>query len=131
MPGLQGKFKTARHNADDRVGLAVEFDRAAEDSRIAVETLQPQRITDDSERLSCVFFSWRKDAAKGGLNSEGREDAGGKSSGRDCLRSSAAREFILGGSEAADSGERAGRFIVGDNLRSGNANTRIASDVVP
>jgi hypothetical protein len=36
-------------HADDGVGLAVQADRAAENRRIAAETVRPEDVTDDRE----------------------------------------------------------------------------------
>jgi len=76
-PGLQGKFKIARHYADDRVSLAIEIDRPAKNQRVAVKAVEPQRVADHDERLAGILFLPRKHAAKDGMNAESRKDARG------------------------------------------------------
>ena len=124
VPGLQGKLETARHHADDRVGLAVENDGTAEDVRIAVVAVQPQGITDDCQRLMGVLFLLRKDAAKDGLNAEGGEDTCGEPGGVDFFRSGAAGKLKVGGGVAAKRGERAGCVRVGADLAGSHGSVR-------
>src|SRR5580658_9740715 len=73
---LEWKLETARHDAEDGVGFAVENNRFADYAGIAVEAVEPQCVADDGERLARVFFLRGKDAAENGLNAERGKNAG-------------------------------------------------------
>ena len=45
MSAVGGVLHGLWHDADDRVGSLVEFDGAAQDSRVAGKTLLPQSVT--------------------------------------------------------------------------------------
>ena len=130
VPRLQRKLETARHHADDRVRFAIENDDRAEDIRIAVITVQPQGIADDSGRLAGILLLCGEDAAEHGCNAECGKDAGGEPAGADLLRSCAAGELVVGGRVPTKGGEGPGCARVGFDLTGSDPNFQAGSQVI-
>ena len=82
-----GKAEVARHDADDRVRLAVQDERLAEHAAIAAELALPELIGDhDRARRALEIFLRREGAAQSGEDLEGREEARRHVGARDAHR---------------------------------------------
>jgi hypothetical protein len=72
---VEGKLEGGRHDANDRVGLAVEIDGVPEDPGIAMISALPERIADDHDGLVTSVVLSGKHSAQLGSRIEGWEQA--------------------------------------------------------
>src|SRR5271169_758181 len=130
VSGLQRKLKTARHHADDRVGLAVENDETVEDVRIPVVAVLPQGITDRGKRLVRILFPLRKRSAQDGLHAQGWEDTSSEAGGVNFFRKGAPGKLVVGGDVAAQRGKGAGCIRISADLTGRNGKVRIVPQMI-
>ena len=87
MPGQEGEFEIARHDADDDVGIAIEKDGGSEDVGLALVMALPQAVTEYDHRLLLFVFGLGEGAA------EERRDL---ESGKDLTAHANAIDFFRG-----------------------------------
>src|SRR6267154_1474610 len=127
---LQRKFKAARHHSDKGVGFAVEHDGCAEDVRVAVVVVSPQRVTDQGDRLTAVVFLRSNDTAEDGLNAERRKHLGIEACGIDLFCLWASRKLKRCRDIAAQRRKRSGRKCVRFDFASPNGHAWPASQMI-
>src|SRR6266568_1267193 len=118
----KGKRETAGHDANYRVGLAVERHRAADDAAITAEVALPQRIAQDCKRVSRLVFFRRKGAPQQRLHPQQRKQIAIDAFGRDAFGLALPRKVKL---PAAKGGDRFKHLVLTlelDHVRSANRN---------
>ncbi len=94
------KRETIGHHADDGVGLAVQFESAADDAGIAAEFSLPQAVAEEHFAvMSWVVFFIEKCAAEKRRNAHCAEKSGGGADAVNANRIAGAGEIESGGFE--------------------------------
>src|SRR5258707_6881102 len=130
VTGCWGKIKAARHHADDRICLAIEDDRVADDVRIAVITIQPQAVADDCYRFMRVLFLLRESTAEDKRNTERGENTRGEASAIHLFRSCAAGNLVACVDVASGFRETFQGSRIGSDLTSSDGNAGAISQMI-
>ena len=101
LHALEGEGKASRHDADHRIGLAVQRHRPPDDPGVRTEAPLPQRVSQDGDRVPGLIFVGRKRASEHWLYAQQRKQAGVDTLGGDALGLAFSREVEL---PAAESG---------------------------
>ncbi len=98
------ELELRRHDADDRVRLAAQRDRAAENRTVSRETGPPEMIGQDDHGLVHLCGKKNPSQARGGQQ---RKEVGGDDAAEELLGFAAGGERVLVGGEDRDAIERA------------------------
>ena len=94
MAGHEGKFKIARHDANDDVRLAIEKDRGPEDVGPALVMALPQAVTEHDDRLLLLVFGLGEGAAEERLDLERGKDLTAHANAMDCFGGTCGGQII-------------------------------------
>ncbi len=130
LPGHKGKFKLARHHADNFVGLAIEKYLLSQDVRIAIEPGAPHLVADDGQLLAAIVFLRSEGAPHQGRHAENGKDIGSESCCTDARRRAQSRQFVTGVLVASNAGECVGIAVIRTHAGSRRA-PQIVTDFHP